>query len=326
MLSGDTGLLTKAVESKEETRGGAVQEQRDLWVLEKNSGQYAKTQSAKSLSSLLQELGPNGQKLLTAEEIETINETGQVTIGSRTIVFKEILTIASEYDKGHIKIGDKLSYSANGVSDWIVFGKDNNGNVLLTTETPVGSFSPIYDVQHWLTIKRDLNISCQEYETQLQGKNIKARSITMEDINKVVGLTKPTLQTYKFTTDEDTEFSNCKINFYYPSEIAASSTYPYFQKATITSTSIEENSVDIPAKNFESNVYYYKYDSNTEKYKLSILESGSWKTEDVSLTNSQNFKYVVGENTQYLQYFVATTSVNISPYASNFCFGYVSNR
>ena len=93
-----------------------------MWNLEQTSDQYAETQSAKSLANLLHELGPNGQKLLTAEEIDTINATGQVTIGSRTIVFKEILTIGSEYDKGNIKIGDEMTYK--GTKDWIVFGKD----------------------------------------------------------------------------------------------------------------------------------------------------------------------------------------------------------
>ena len=36
---------------------------------------------------LLVKIRPNNQKLLTAEEVEEVKTTGQVTIGSRTIVF-----------------------------------------------------------------------------------------------------------------------------------------------------------------------------------------------------------------------------------------------
>ena len=176
--------MIRAAESKEETRGGTVKEYRDLWVLDQTSDKYTETQTATSLANLLENLGPNGQKLLTAEEIDTINETGQVTIGSRTIVFKEILTIGSEYDKGHIKIGDKLSYSANGAEDWIVFGKDDDGNVLLTTAQAVGSFTPIYTKEHWFTWENELDAQCTSYGATLQGKTITARSIRIDDINK----------------------------------------------------------------------------------------------------------------------------------------------
>ena len=47
---------------------------------------------------------------MTADEIEIINEIGQVTIGGKTIVFKENLTISTEYDKGNIKIGNEMTY------------------------------------------------------------------------------------------------------------------------------------------------------------------------------------------------------------------------
>ena len=34
-------------------------------------------------------------------------------------------------------IGEKMTYTANGQSEWIVFGKDESGNVLLTTKSPI---------------------------------------------------------------------------------------------------------------------------------------------------------------------------------------------
>lgn len=324
MLSGDNGVLKRAAESTEETRGGAVQEQRDLWKLEQTSDQYAKTQSTKSLATLLEELGPYGQKLLTADEISTINETGQVTIGSKTIVFKEILTVGSEYDKGHIKIGDKLSYSANGSSDWIVFGKDNAGNVLLTSKSPVGSYSITYDAQHWLTWEDDLDAECSGYGTTLQGKTISARSIRIEDINRVVGFTEPEFTKYKFTTDTDADYENGKLNYYYPSLNAANNSPAYLQRATVTD--LEAAIPDVPAKEFELNGYLYGYDTTSKQYKFTLYASSTIE-ENIDLTNNlklfSNMKYAVGEAEKYFQYYVASRSLR---HPSTFSVALVFNR
>ena len=316
MLSGDNGILTKATQSKEETRGGSVQEQRDLWKLEQVSDQYTKTQSAKSLATLLQELGPNGQKLLTAEEIETINETGQVTIGSKTIIFKEILTIGSEYDKGNIKIGDKLSYSANGVNDWIVFGKDGSSNVLLTTEAPISNYTPICNAEHWVKWEEDLDNLCSSYGKIIQNIELKSRSITLADINNVTGFIEPTFPKYKFTTDSDANYSSQKVNYYYPDKNAANnSPYQYLQRATTSEIEVNENSNDIPAKEFLYNIYSY-YKDNDGLYKMTL--NGASTT--INLSKANNMKFVVGENFDW-RYFIASKSVEIN---SNYAMFYVA--
>ena len=79
MLTGENGILAQASKAKIETRGASVQEARDLWFTDK------KLKTAKSLDEVLNEL--KEQSLLTDKEIAEIKETGQVTIGSRTIVF-----------------------------------------------------------------------------------------------------------------------------------------------------------------------------------------------------------------------------------------------
>lgn len=79
MLTGDNGILKQANKAKVETRGASVQEVRDLWFIEK------KLNAAKSLDEVLQ--GLRDQDLLTDEEVAEVKETGQVTIGSRTIEF-----------------------------------------------------------------------------------------------------------------------------------------------------------------------------------------------------------------------------------------------
>ena len=86
MLSGNNGILTRATEAKMETIAGQVQEEKDLWELTKLANSYT-SKETESLDELLERLGPNNQKLLTAEQVEEIKTTGEVTIGSRTIVF-----------------------------------------------------------------------------------------------------------------------------------------------------------------------------------------------------------------------------------------------
>ena len=123
-------------------------------------------------------------KILGNEE-KGIEATGEVTIGSRTIEFGiEGLTIGKKYDEGAIKIGDKITYSANGQSDWIVFGKDGDGNVLITTVAPVeNGFNLEGGVENWLNYEEDLKNACSVYGGTVQGKDVTSRSITMEDIN-----------------------------------------------------------------------------------------------------------------------------------------------
>ena len=328
MLSGNNGILNRASEAKIETRGGEVQQERDMWKLTQTTDKYTTTKVPENLDELLERIGPNNQKLLTAEEVEEVKATGQVTIGSRTIVFDEVLTIGSEYDKGNIKIGDKLTYSANGQTDWIVFGKDESGNVLLASETPVGSYEPTYDVQHWLTWEDDLDAECDDYGTTLQGKTIKARSIRIEDINRVVGFTEPEFKTYKFTTDAEGngQFANGKVKYYYPSLDAAGNAYPYFQKATVTT--MTATGIDIPAKEFDFNAYSYRNDLSSNKYKFVWYPNGNERTDEIDLNTNllkvDNMKYAVGEVSSYMNpYFIASRSVRFANNGAAFGISYV---
>ena len=131
-LTGENGILTRANDAKVETRGAAVEEEKDLWKANKLANEYSNG-DVETLTELLERIGPNGSKLLTQEEVDEIKETGQTEIGSRTIVFG--MTIGDIYDDS--MIGQKVAYESNGQSNWIIFGKDESGNVLLTTETPI---------------------------------------------------------------------------------------------------------------------------------------------------------------------------------------------
>ena len=114
-LSGQNGILNKAIYAKEEQRGASVQEAKDLWEINNEANEYAQNSNSESLSELLTRLV--NEKLLTEDEKDEIigNEekgieaTGKVEIGSRTIVFyKASKTLVEAFNNGEIKIGDYL--------------------------------------------------------------------------------------------------------------------------------------------------------------------------------------------------------------------------
>ena len=86
MLAGENGVIIQAQKAKEETRAGSVEEARDLWNQNKKLDKNTNSATANTLEELLNSL--ENDKLITAEERKIIEETGQVTIGSKTIVFK----------------------------------------------------------------------------------------------------------------------------------------------------------------------------------------------------------------------------------------------
>ena len=86
MIGGENGLVTQAIEAKEETRASAVEEKRDLWNIEKENNKYLQTQE-KTLEDLLNEL--EEEKLITSEEKNEIEQNGHVIIGSKDISFSD---------------------------------------------------------------------------------------------------------------------------------------------------------------------------------------------------------------------------------------------
>ena len=87
MLGGENGIITQAQNAKEETRGGEVEEERNLWMSEitmsKTTGE-----TVQSIEEKLEELKNKG--LLSEEEVNTIlaDEENSIQIGSKNISFK----------------------------------------------------------------------------------------------------------------------------------------------------------------------------------------------------------------------------------------------
>ena len=295
-LTGENGILTRANDAKVETRGAAVEEEKDLWKANKLANEYSNG-DVETLTELLERIGPNGSKLLTQEEVEEIKETGKTTIGSRTIVFG--MTIGNIYDDN--LIGQKVTYESNGQSNWIIFGKDERGNILLTTETPIANgFNLIAGSESWLKYKDNLNEACSGYGGTIQGKQIESRSIKMEDINYVSGFDVNSLNfdTYTFGTEQD--YENKKVNYWYPSLEAAGNRY--WQQPSSTNTKTFENDWYVYGKMGEQLAYSY---------------SGGNGDATSLIKNPDKLKYILGEDGSY-EYLVASRSVGVNSYGAFF--------
>lgn len=105
MLAGDNGILIQAKEAKEETRGGTVQEARDLWFAENKMNKELNKTKEKTLEDLINELV--NDKHLTEDEKDIILGNAskgieaqyQITIGSHVINFKDDENREPDYAK-----------------------------------------------------------------------------------------------------------------------------------------------------------------------------------------------------------------------------------
>ena len=183
MLTGENGLITRAQEAAEETRGASVEEERDLWKANQYLDDYA-SGSSESLQELIDRLVEQG--LLTEDEKDEIlgNEekgieaTGQVTIGSKTIVFGTAgKTLVQAFKDGEIEVGDyitdynqKLKNSSASVSvteeetghsgtqtyrvdtstTWRVLGLSEDGTqLMITTGSPIKKVMNSSGTEEW---------------------------------------------------------------------------------------------------------------------------------------------------------------------------------
>ena len=246
MLTGQNGILTQATNADVETRGAAVQEAKDLWEANKTLDESTNLSTAQTRDELLADLQSQG--LLTAEEVAIINETGQITIGSRTIVFgTNALTLAEMFenaqscdktdgtctDKTHLHIGDYVdytpgtgsttvkkadtgydtgndagqSYSVDTSTTWRVLGMDESGHVLLTSGSPIKKsesdpYLIMQGAESYINCVATLNKVCSIYNNSSLAEE--TRSITIDDINNVVGVKVEGTNVYKESDPEKT--------------------------------------------------------------------------------------------------------------------------
>ncbi len=119
MLSGDNGILTRAVDSKEETRGATVKEYVYLWKINKVTDNYTESEETQSQNELLDDL--ENQKLLINDERTRLEAGETIIIGSKQISlggatsFEEVIASVESDENSDIRI--KLSISGTKVAN-----------------------------------------------------------------------------------------------------------------------------------------------------------------------------------------------------------------
>ncbi len=176
-LTGDNGILKKAVQAKDATRGGEVKDYVRMAVAENTMADNTNG-TRKTRAEVISELEKQGK--LTAEEVTTLADVDVITIGGIQINFGELFTLVDMYDKAiadnctnedgnctnkrHLHIGDYVDYKnptsgskrANAVDtgygtdqiyeasennlNWRVLGKDTaTGGIKLISGRPMKS-------------------------------------------------------------------------------------------------------------------------------------------------------------------------------------------
>lgn len=216
-LTGDNGILTKANEAKDETRGASVEEAKNLWKTEKEADKHTGNTTSQTLDQLLKDL--QKQNLLTENEIEKIKETGSVTIGKRTIIFgNEARTLVEAFKAGEINIGDYVDYKpvagnettvtkeetgyneeqkyeVDTKTTWRILGLDENEtNLLLISGSPIKKSETSTEKPYLVLQGAESYYNCEDVLNKVSSiykNNLaqEARSVKIEDITRTLGIT-----------------------------------------------------------------------------------------------------------------------------------------
>lgn len=306
MVLGNNGLITKAKDAKDATKYATIKDEYDMYKASKSMDKLIGSNSTETFEEFITKLENNGT--ITSEDRTQIETEGKLTIGNYEIIFEQEITLGEVYTDN--MIGQKISYSANGQEDWIVFGKDTSGNILITTELPIdNAYELVGSASNWLTYENDLHTACSGYGATVQGVSVTSRSITMEDINYVSGFTEPTFTEYTFGTTQD--FENNKVNYYYPS---ATGTDGWKQPTTENEATFEENWYGY-YNSWESGEYLY-YGADTDGDEIDAT----------SLINTERCQYIWGGNTEetcYNPYLVASRAVYVDSGGAYFIVAFV---
>ena len=113
---------------------------------------------------------------------------------------------------------------------------------MLKTSKPIeNGFAVNKTAEAWLSYEEDIKEACSVYGATVQGQEIKARSITLEDVNRVTGFVEPEFNTYTFGSVLD--YANKKVDYYHPDAESDN----FWSKEETT---------------YENNKYYYYIDSS----------------------------------------------------------------
>ncbi|MBR3163235.1 MAG: hypothetical protein IKF17_03965 [Clostridia bacterium] len=297
-LTGENGLLERAVTAKNETGRASVIEQARTDILgyqaDNRGGYLEKTQLKAVLDIYFKDVPtelPNGEELSNLELI-TLDK-----YGTHKIKVSEIYN-GSVSGGTTLKIGDAITnYTSNtalpsGVN-WIYFGTDGI-NQYLTTSQPISDACTINrTAEGWIKLEDTLNAACSLY---IGDGATKARSITLADISRVTGFSKvesSAYTTYYFKSGENDSEHN-QYNLCYPSKTSAE----YWKSPTSSPES------------FVTPDYEYRDASDWHGPRVTCTILGVEHTNDeiTDNINLESLKYVVGDSSEF-HYAVATPTL-----------------
>ena len=125
MLTGNDGIIQKAIEAKDATRAGAVQEKINMIIAENLISEYSDGER-RTREEVIQEL--QEEENLTLEEVSELEDKNIIQIGNMNVDFSGLMTLTQMYNKAiaegctnengtctdetHLHAGDYVNYKA----------------------------------------------------------------------------------------------------------------------------------------------------------------------------------------------------------------------
>ena len=220
LVIGQNGIITRAGDAKDATKYSNIKDEYEMYKTNKYLESATGGTGGQSFSEFLQDLKNRG--MLTDEDIAQINSENKLTISDKyEISFAK--TLVDAFKDGDIKVGDYLNYSTklnttatytstaneNGWADqtysvdtatqWRVLGLSEDGKqLLLVSADPIQKNMDASSTDTWnqnpylytkgaysyVNCNTMLNNICGIYSSSLGT----ARSMTIEDINNILGV------------------------------------------------------------------------------------------------------------------------------------------
>ena len=200
MLSGDNGILQKATDAKINTEKAQIIENAQTDILAQQTDNKGANITKEQLATILNKYFKPTETTSIPDEVSSEHDLELTTIDDKyTInlskIFKgkiltqnNVVTIGEKYENNWI--GKKISYTANnGESNWIIIGKDDTGDILITTTYPVGSYTSKWGAEYVNEFIEYLQTECELYSGKIGENNIEikeARSMKSEDVTKSI--------------------------------------------------------------------------------------------------------------------------------------------
>lgn len=168
-LNGENGIVTNAITAKEETRRAAVQEARDLWKTSQEIDNYTDKGTAQTFEELVNDL--EKQQLITKEERTTLERTGQVKIGSKTIVFREAQPTIGEFIQYDVSYTDVYypDYNYTNTNGWRLLSYTDKGKGIYSNVKLISTGIPARLYYHY----NDLTYNTWFVQNEVQLNNFK---------------------------------------------------------------------------------------------------------------------------------------------------------